>query len=644
MKVKETLKTGLNEPNVDGNLEKRETNTENDTSSTTVSTGRRKFLGGVGAAPLAIGALGLAGPTADASNYYKYKKYDGRYKDRYGRYKRSEEISPFNLKERRELAFEIRVRSAKSQKDRNTDGPGRDNFLRKHDQNGDEKFLKGFIGNFTKGLPHNKYGEVDPKAYKQLLIALKTGKFSELGKVPLGCPDSSLQRRLVNPLAGIAFQGLGPDSFAQTTPPAPSFTSKEMAVEMVEDYWAAILRDVPFDQYERNDLAEKAAAELNRLNRGGKMKDMKGAITTKNLFRSGLPGSEKGPFASQFMLLDVPYGPQGFSQASIVREAGIDFLTDYEEWLDIQKGCAQRAEGEYQDARCYYYNGRVASSYVQIDALAQAYFNAAIIMLTPPETIGQFGMNAGFGGIGSPFDPNNPYFGANVGGGVGDSSGFRGAAAVSEGLATFGPPQILTALWSVSGTVAQNQWFQKWNVHRRLRPETFGGRIHLTLEGKRKYPISDTVLGSEAVNFLLNDPRGTGNALLPMAFPEGSPVHPSYGAGHASVAGACVTILKAVFDEEAVIAEPVQPSSDGKKLEPYQGGDKLTVGGELNKLAGNVGCGRTYAGVHYRSDNAVSYRLGEEFAIQWMKDLSETTTEPFKGYELTTFDGKKVII
>ena len=52
----------------------------------------------------------------------------------------------------------------------------------------------------------------------------------------------------------------------------------------------------------------------------------------------------------------------------------------------------------------------------------------------------------------------------------------------------------------------------------------------------------------------------------------------------------------------------------------------LTVGGELNKLAGNVGCGRTYAGVHYRSDNAVSYRLGEEFAIQWMKDLSETTT------------------
>ena len=41
---------------------------------------------------------------------------------------------------------------------------------------------------------------------------------------------------------------------------------------------------------------------------------------------------------------------------------------------------------------------------------------------------------------------------------------------------------------------------------------------------------------------------GAGNWLLPMAFPEGSPMHPSYGAGHATVAGACTTILKAWFD------------------------------------------------------------------------------------------------
>ncbi len=58
-----------------------------------------------------------------------------------------------------------------------------------------------------------------------------------------------------------------------------------------------------------------------------------------------------------------------------------------------------------------------------------------------------------------------------------------------------------------------------------------------------------------------------GNALLPMAFPEGSPTHPAYGAGHATVAGACVTILKAWFDESTRLVDlnvtPVQPSDMG---------------------------------------------------------------------------------
>jgi hypothetical protein len=40
-----------------------------------------------------------------------------------------------------------------------------------------------------------------------------------------------------------------------------------------------------------------------------------------------------------------------------------------------------------------------------------------------------------------------------------------------------------------------------------------------------------------------------GSYLMPMAFPEGCSQHPSYGAGHATVAGACTTILKAFFDE-----------------------------------------------------------------------------------------------
>src|SRR5260370_17726486 len=40
-----------------------------------------------------------------------------------------------------------------------------------------------------------------------------------------------------------------------------------------------------------------------------------------------------------------------------------------------------------------------------------------------------------------------------------------------------------------------------------------------------------------------------GNYLLPAAYPEGCPQHPSYPEAHGSVAGAGVTVLKAFFDE-----------------------------------------------------------------------------------------------
>ena len=52
-----------------------------------------------------------------------------------------------------------------------------------------------------------------------------------------------------------------------------------------------------------------------------------------------------------------------------------------------------------------------------------------------------------------------------------------------------------------------------------------------------------------------------GTYLLPMEFAEGSPIHPSYGAGHATVAGACATVLKAFFPEDQVILDAVVPDA-----------------------------------------------------------------------------------
>ncbi len=57
--------------------------------------------------------------------------------------------------------------------------------------------------------------------------------------------------------------------------------------------------------------------------------------------------------------------------------------------------------------------------------------------------------------------------------------------------------------------------------------------------------------------------RATGSYLLPMAYPEGCPTHPAYPAGHATIAGACTTVLKAFFNEAYTIPSPVIVSSDG---------------------------------------------------------------------------------
>jgi hypothetical protein len=47
-----------------------------------------------------------------------------------------------------------------------------------------------------------------------------------------------------------------------------------------------------------------------------------------------------------------------------------------------------------------------------------------------------------------------------------------------------------------------------------------------------------------------------GTRLLPVAFPEGCPTHPSYPAAHACNAGACATILKAFFNTNLRSAAP----------------------------------------------------------------------------------------
>src|SRR5262249_30323159 len=134
-----------------------------------------------------------------------------------------------------------------------------------------------------------------------------------------------------------------------------------------------------------------------------------------------------------------------------------------------------------------------------------------------------------------------------------------------------------------------------------------------------------------------------GTYLLPMAYPEGSPAHPSYPAGHAVIAGACVTVLKWFFKDTFPIGNPEMASRDGLSLLAWDG-PALTAGGELNKLAANIALGRDMAGVHWRSDGIEGLRLGEAVAISVLQDYQKSFNEQYGGFSLTRFDGTAMTI
>lgn len=468
------------------------------------------------------------------------------------------------------------------------------------ESNGDEQLYPRKFANFSKGLPHDAHGEVDRNAYRALIDALESGAPEQFEEIPLGGT-----RRLVNPQAALAFDLEGADSHSLSMRPAPALASAEAAGDLVETYWLAEARDVSFVDYATHPAIAAATADLSRMS-GFTGPRQRGAVTTDTVFRGSTAGDRIGPWLSQFLWLDIPMGAVHVRQTMRTAISGVDYLTSYDDWLRVQNGVAAEPVVHDQSVR-YIRNLRDLGEWVHVDALYQAYHQACLILL----------------GLGAPFDKGNPYTRSQC----------------QDGFGTFGAPHILSLVTEVATRALKAVWFQKWAVHRRLRPEAMAGLVHHTRRGTRRYPLHPDVLQASALDRVFSR---NGTYLLPTAFPEGSPVHPSYGAGHATVAGACVTILKAWFDESFVLPDPVVADRDGFSLLPYTG-PSLTVGGELNKLAANVAIGRNAAGVHYRSDYWESIQLGEQVALTVLEEQRDTYNEPFT-FSFRRFDGSRVTV
>jgi hypothetical protein len=562
------------------------------------SESRRKFLGNVRGVALAAATASAIGfePLLGSSRSLAHADND------HGESKGEE---------RAEEDADIRIDAAKAE---------RRIPIPPHATNGDEERYADKCGTYTKAILQDGPGRVNLRAYDSFKDALRSGNPADFENIIMGGA-----RKLTDPQAGLAFDLEGTDSrqFGNSpcprnqetvvvVPPAPALASAAYGTELIEMYWASLLRDVPFTEYSSDPVAAQAAHELSGLPdyagpRSG------GQVTPEVLFRGGFPGETVGPYISQFFITPTFLGQQPISQQQRTYVQKIDYLTDPALWALIQNG-GSIGQNEVDSQLRFEHSGRDLAAWTHTDVLYQAYFVAYLVLNS----------------LGAPLNPGSMYINSKT----------------QVGFATFGGPQFAGMLGEVACRALERSWYQKWFVHRRHRPESGGGIAHLIKTGQGSSidgSLHHNVLNSQALQSSFNK---YGTYLLSQAFPEGSPTHPSYPTGHGVVAGACITILKFFYDGNFVIPDPLVPADDGLSLVPYTGSDRnqITVNGELNKLAHNVSFGHgIHAGIHWRSDTDVSMVLGEATAISILQDQAQTFNEKFTVH-FTKLDGTTATI
>ncbi|MGF1460327.1 MAG: hypothetical protein ACFBSG_15040 [Leptolyngbyaceae cyanobacterium] len=548
--------------------------------------------------------------------------------------------------------FEGRRTEASNRRDQKRDDAFDGFDLRLPETNGDEQRFDelGFPGfaSFTKALAHNANGLVDRASLVSLFEAIQAGTAEAFEQVQLGGGD----RLLANPLNAYAYQAIGNDSNGARMAAAPAFASRNAAVDMVERYWMALCRDVRFDQYANSGLIAAACEDLNNL---GFEQEFGFACTPETIFRGPYRGCDVGPHVSQFLLQDFEFGNQPIRQRQRYPRPGLDYMTDLATWNRVNNGDLNPTGTDVLEGDRYITTLRDGGQWVHIDFPFQSGLWANLILL----------------GMGANPSAANPYGNGNI--------------TTAEAFGSLGGPDVAVQSGLAGVYALKHAWFQKWCVHRRLRPEVYAQRLELfrrgILGGAPDSPLNNDKFnhlfgeGAEvwrqtqvldlifAHNQRLNQIhlRGdrTGSWLLPMGFPEGSPTHPAYPGGHSVFIAAAATVAKANF-ADGEFPNPKVPVNGGHELANYTGAP-LTIHGELNKLIANVTLFRDGAGMHWRTDGTAfgpntgvdrpgtgietgGNLLGEKLAVSMLRDNRRTYQEPIGSFTFEGLNGNPIQI
>ncbi len=463
--------------------------------------------------------------------------------------------------------------------------------------NGDILKIKKFRACFSKGFSHNNI-DVDIDEYEKFVYSIFRNKPELLSKIKLGTKNGM---KLGNPSCIYDLELNCAYKATYNINGCASITSDESAAELVELYEMARVRDIAFIDYQGSGDIKIAANNLSSLRKFDAPKVL-GEVTPNTIFRPNNSGSLEGPYVSQFLLLPIKFGLTNIEQKYNLLQPGHDYLTDIPTYLATWNGVENKPPLLTTKDKLYIYSLRAGASYVRVDEPCQPFVNAARILSELKVPIIPYSEKQ-----------NN-----------------------EAGFVTLGVVDLHDLMHRASKLCLDLCWWIKW-THLCCRPEEFAYKVDLNKSGHEVMKISNEILKNPILSYFK---AKYGNYLLPQAYPNGAPLHPSYPSGHATLAGALVTILKAWYDCEHLFDKIFIPTSDGKNL--VDTGDKLTIGGELDKLAYNCVIFRNAAGIHYRSDvNGVEH--GEKIAINLLEEFVHRYKRKII-FKFRKFNGKKKVI
>jgi membrane-associated phospholipid phosphatase len=519
------------------------------------------------------------------------------------------------------------------------------------ENNGDITNVPNYAAMFTKTFAHDPTTGIataeGQQSFQTLVQATQNGQQATYNAIERF--DPNLSSLLTNPQASAAWYLCGHDGSLIPLVVPPTLASKQAGADLTENYVMRICDQVLYpdfgtgmgtdmDTINGGSKTLNACAVLNAYGSAFQGPKINGEVTPQTLFRGNGLGELDGPYISQYAWHDLHLYDQALLPVKqyMAIPGQRRFGVTWANFVDIENGLVPVPYGpnDFLPNVQYIINSAMLGTLVHKDMLSDPYVYAQNVL---------FNNNA-------PLAPNLPYY--------------NGTMRNEAGFATMFYPDIAGAVGAVAIQALKTAWAHKWRASLRLRPEAMAGLVHQAkVTDTNPYNLNDIIFGTPGNIDLLNwvlqtnlqqvpaNPNN-GTYLLSQLFPEGSPNHPSYPAGHATVAGACTTVLKAFFNDRAFINSfmtPVKPDPNNPTqliaLTDGEGANLLTLGGELNKWASNIAIGRNHAGVHYRTDADASLLLGEQVAIYFLQDWASTYQEQnFTGFELTKRDGTRIRI